>query len=90
MLPFAWFYYIQQNQTEFKVDFWNKPPIAHTYNFITTRFRGSVGQLKLLSRPTNQWCCPKNEVGEREVGERLEIEVKTVAKSAFLQEFCIV
>src|SRR6218665_593941 len=36
MLPFAWFYYIQENQTEFKVNFWNKPPIAHTYNFITT------------------------------------------------------
>ena len=32
----------------------------------------------------------KNEVGEREVGERLEIEVKTVAKSAILQEFCLV
>ena len=32
----------------------------------------------------------KNEVGEREMGERLEIEVKTVAKSAILQEFCIV
>src|SRR6218665_305133 len=33
MLPFAWFNYIQ---TEFKVNFWNKPPITHTYNFITT------------------------------------------------------
>src|SRR6218665_1379992 len=33
MLPFAWFYYIQ---TKFKVNFWNKPPKAHTYNFITT------------------------------------------------------
>ena len=32
----------------------------------------------------------KNEVGEREVGERLEIEVTTVAKSAILQEFCLV
>ena len=36
MLPFAWFYYIQKNQTEFKVNFWNKPPIAQTYNYITT------------------------------------------------------
>jgi len=30
----------------------------------------------------------KNEVGDSE--ERLEIEVETVAKSAMLQEFCIV
>src|SRR6218665_1890375 len=37
MLPFALFYYLQQNKTEFKVKFWNKPPIAHTYiyNIIT-------------------------------------------------------
>ena len=35
MLPFALFYYIQKNQTEFKVKLWNKSPIAHTYNFIT-------------------------------------------------------
>jgi len=27
---------------------------------------------------------------KNEVGERLEIEVETVAKSAILQEFCIV
>jgi len=27
---------------------------------------------------------------KKEVGERLEIEVETVAKSAILQEFCIV
>src|SRR6218665_1755982 len=32
-----------------------------------------------------QWCSPKNEAWER-----LEIEVETVAKSAILQEFCIV
>ena len=32
----------------------------------------------------------KNEVGEREVGERLKIEVETIAKSAILQEFWIV
>ena len=32
----------------------------------------------------------KNEVGEREVGERLEIEVKTVATKEILQEFCLV
>src|SRR6218665_1902 len=35
MLPFAWFYYIQYDQTQFKVNFWNKSPTAHTYNFIT-------------------------------------------------------
>src|SRR6218665_2759864 len=35
MLPFVLFYYIQENQTECKVKFWNKPPIAHTSNFIT-------------------------------------------------------
>src|SRR6218665_3458228 len=46
MLQFALFSYTQ-NQTEFNVTFWNKPPIAHIYN---ARFRGSVGQLKLLSR----------------------------------------
>ena len=34
----------------------------------------------------NQWCSPK----KNEVGERLEIEVETVAKSAILQEFSIV
>ena len=35
-------------------------------------------------------CCGVGLVLKNEVGERLEIEVETVAKSAILQEFCIV
>src|SRR6218665_3305524 len=52
MLPFALFYYLQQNKTEFKVKFWNKPLIAHAYiyNIITAMHC----QIQMISWPA-QW-----------------------------------
>src|SRR6218665_2642638 len=70
MLPFAWFYYIQKNQTESKVTFWNKSPIAHTYNFITTMQcqiqRISWPAEAIEYRPTGAYWCISGKCLNRE------------------------
>src|SRR6218665_1563927 len=55
VLPFALFNYLQQNQTEFKVKFWNKPPIAHTYIYNIVTAMHWHCQIQRISWPAQWW-----------------------------------